>query len=95
LAKQAIITFPNFAHWKTRSYLFLKGKMPVSEALPYSWYNTPNIHLCTFKDFEVLCQQLDIKILNRLAVDDDQQGSVLMKRFPNLMGEVAIYRVSR
>jgi hypothetical protein len=51
--------------------------------------------LCTFKDFEVLCQQLDIKILNRLAVDDDQQGSMLMKRFPNLMGEVAIYRVSR
>lgn len=95
VGKQAIITFPNFAHWKTRSYLFLKGKMPVSEALPYSWYNTPNIHLCTFKDFEVLCQQLDIKILNRLAVDDDQQGSVLMKRFPNLMGEVAIYRVSR
>ena len=95
VAKQAIITFPNFAHWKTRGYLFLKGKMPVSEALPYSWYNTPNIHLCTFKDFEVLCQQLDIKILNRLAVDDDQQGSVLMKRFPNLMGEVAIYRVSR
>jgi len=95
VAKQAIITFPNFAHWKTRGYLFLKGKMPVSEALPYSWYNTPNIHLCTFKDFEVLCQQLDIKILNRLAVDDDQQGSMLMKRFPNLMGEVAIYRVSR
>lgn len=95
VGKQAIITFPNFAHWKTRSYLFLKGKMPVSEALPYSWYDTPNIHLCTFKDFEVLCQQLDIKILNRLAVDDDQQGSILMKRFPNLMGEVAIYRVSR
>lgn len=95
VAKQAIITFPNFAHWKTRGYLFVKGKMPVSEALPYSWYNTPNIHLCTFKDFEALCQQLDIKILNRLAVDDDQQGSLLMKRFPNLMGEVAIYRVSR
>ncbi|MFO1390627.1 MAG: methionine biosynthesis protein MetW [Agitococcus sp.] len=95
VGKQAIITFPNFAHWKTRGYLFLKGKMPVSEALPYSWYNTPNIHLCTFKDFEILCQQLDIKILNRLAVDDDLQGNLLMKRFPNLMGEVAIYRVSR
>ncbi|MBK6757055.1 MAG: methionine biosynthesis protein MetW [Moraxellaceae bacterium] len=95
VGKQAIITFPNFAHWKARSYLFLKGKMPVSEALPYSWYNTPNIHLCTFKDFESLCQKLDIKILNRLAVDDDQQGSVLMQRFPNLMGEVAIYRLSR
>jgi methionine biosynthesis protein MetW len=95
VGKQAIITFPNFAHWKTRSYLFFKGQMPVSEALPYSWYDTPNIHLCTFKDFEALCQQLDIKILNRLAVDDDQQGSFLMKYLPNLMGEVAIYRVSR
>ena len=95
VGKQAIITFPNFAHWKTRSYLFLKGQMPVSEALPYSWYDTPNIHLCTFRDFEALCQKLDIKILNRLAVDDDQQGSFLMKYLPNLMGEVAIYRVSR
>ena len=95
VGKQAIITFPNFAHWKTRSYLFFKGQMPVSEALPYSWYDTPNIHLCTFRDFEALCQKLDIKILNRLAVDDDQQGSFLMKYLPNLMGEVAIYRVSR
>ena len=95
VGKQAIITFPNFAHWKTRSYLFFKGQMPVSKALPYSWYDTPNIHLCTFRDFEALCQKLDIKILNRLAVDDDQQGSFLMKYLPNLMGEVAIYRVSR
>ncbi|MBH1970227.1 methionine biosynthesis protein MetW [Moraxellaceae bacterium AER2_44_116] len=95
VGKQAIITFPNFAHWKTRSYLFFKGQMPVSEALPYSWYDTPNIHLCTFRDFEALCHKLDIKILNRLAVDDDQQGSFLMKYLPNLMGEVAIYRVSR
>ncbi len=95
VGKQAIITFPNFAHWKTRSYLFFKGQMPVSEALPYSWYDTPNIHLCTFRDFEALCHTLDIKILNRLAVDDDQQGSFLMKYLPNLMGEVAIYRVSR
>jgi len=75
--------------------LFFKGQMPVSEALPYSWYDTPNIHLCTFRDFEALCHTLDIKILNRLAVDDDQQGSFLMKYLPNLMGEVAIYRVSR
>lgn len=95
VGKQAIITFPNFAHWKTRGYLFFKGKMPMSEALPYSWYDTPNIHLCTFRDFEVLCEQLGIRILNRLAVDDDQQGNLLMRRFPNLMGEVAIYRVSR
>ncbi|HNI62909.1 MAG TPA: methionine biosynthesis protein MetW, partial [Agitococcus sp.] len=91
----AIITFPNFAHWKTRGYLFFKGKMPMSEALPYSWYNTPNIHLCTFNDFEELCEALGIRILNRLAVDDEQKRSFLTKRFPNILGEVAIYRVSR
>lgn len=95
VGQQAIITFPNFAHWKTRGYLFFKGKMPMSEALPYSWYNTPNIHLCTFNDFEELCAALDIRILNRLAVDDEQKRSFLTKRFPNILGEVAIYRVSR
>lgn len=94
VGKEAIITFPNFAHWKTRSFLALKGMMPVSEALPYMWYNTPNIHLCTFKDFEALCAENKIKIINRLAVNGDQQGSFLMKHVPNLFGEVAIYRVS-
>jgi methionine biosynthesis protein MetW len=95
VAKQAIITFPNFAHWKTRGYLFWRGMMPVSDALPYSWYNTPNIHLCTFRDFEALCAEKNVTILNRRAVDGDQQGSLLMQKFPNMFGEVAIYRVTR
>ncbi len=95
VAKQAIITFPNFAHWKTRGYLFWRGMMPVSEALPYSWYNTPNIHLCTFRDFEALCAEKGVTVLNRRAVDGDQQGSLLMRQFPNMFGEVAIYRVTR
>ena len=94
VGREAIITFPNFAHWKTRSFLALKGKMPVSEALPYMWYNTPNIHLCTFKDFEALCAENNIRIINRLAVNDNQQGSLIMKYMPNLFGETAIYRVS-
>ncbi|MEC8886080.1 MAG: methionine biosynthesis protein MetW [Pseudomonadota bacterium] len=94
VGREAIITFPNFAHWKTRSFLALKGKMPVSEALPYMWYNTPNIHLCTFKDFEALCAENNIRIINRLAVNDHQQGSLMMKHMPNLFGETAIYRVS-
>ena len=94
VGREAIITFPNFAHWKTRSFLALKGKMPVSEALPYMWYNTPNIHLCTFKDFEALCAENNIRIINRLAVNDHQQGSLIMKYMPNLFGETAIYRVS-
>ncbi len=94
VGKQAIITFPNFAHWKTRSFLALKGKMPVSDALPYMWYNTPNIHLCTFRDFEALCAENHIQIIDRLAVNGNQQGSFLSKAIPNLFGEVAIYRVS-
>lgn len=95
VAKQAIITFPNFAHWKTRGYLFWRGMMPVSKALPYSWYDTPNIHLCTFRDFEALCAEKGVTVLNRRAVDGDQQGSLLMRQFPNMFGEVAIYRVTR
>ncbi|HET8730767.1 MAG TPA: methionine biosynthesis protein MetW [Moraxellaceae bacterium] len=95
VAREAIITFPNFAHWVTRFYLTFKGMMPVSEALPYTWYNTPNIHLCTFRDFDALCAAKGITVLDRLAVDGGQQGSVLAQLFPNLFGEVAIYRVTR
>lgn len=95
VAREAIITFPNFAHWKTRGYLALRGRMPMSKALPYMWYDTPNIHLCTFKDFEQLCRDHDIHILSRLAVNGQHEGSRLMQRLPNLFGEVAIYRVTR
>ena len=95
VAREAIITFPNFAHWTTRFYLTFKGMMPVSEALPYTWYNTPNIHLCTFRDFDALCAAKGITVLDRIAVDGGQQGSVLARLFPNLFGEVAIYRVTR
>ncbi|MBC7751063.1 MAG: methionine biosynthesis protein MetW [Candidatus Saccharibacteria bacterium] len=95
VGREAIITFPNFAHWRTRCYIGFRGKMPVSKALPYMWYDTPNIHLCTFRDFESLCSANGIKIINRLAVNGDQQGSFFMKHFPNLFGEIAIYRVSR
>lgn len=62
--------------------------------LYHMWYNTPNIHLCTFKDFEALCAENQIQIINRLAVNGNQQGSLLSKHVPNLFGEVAIYRVS-
>lgn len=95
VAREAIITFPNFAHWTTRYYLSFRGMMPVSEALPYTWYNTPNIHLCTFNDFDALCAAKSITVLDRLAVDGGQQGSFLARLFPNLFGEVAIYRVTR
>ena len=100
VGREAIITFPNFAHWQNRLHLGLKGMMPVSEALPYEWYDTPNIHLCTFKDFEKLCAQHNIDIINRFAVSDSPRGhsalmNTLIRQAPNLLADVAIYRVTK
>ena len=95
VGKECVISFPNFGHWKCRLYLALKGRMPVSAALPYTWYNTPNIHLCTFRDFEALCHRKQIRILNRTVVDMNYRDSFLMRLMPNLFGETAIYQVTR
>lgn len=94
LGKECIITFPNFGHWRCRYYLGYKGRMPMSRTLPYTWYNTPNIHLCTFKDFEALCYQKDIFVRNRTVVDREHRHRWFNKMWPNLLGEIAIYRVS-
>ncbi len=94
VGKTCIITFPNFGHWHCRWYLATKGRMPVSEFLPYTWYNTPNIHFCTFADFERLCLQLGARVEERLAADHEHRHSLGSKLWPNLMGEIGIYRVS-
>ena len=62
IGNKAIVSFPNFGHWKIRSQLFLKGKMPITKGLPYTWYDTPNIHFFTIKDFQELCISLNIVI---------------------------------
>lgn len=95
IGHEAILTFPNFAHWRCRWYLGTKGRMPVSEFMPYTWYNTPNIHFCTFQDFEDLCRSRHIEILDRLVVDQTHRSSRITALWPNLLGEVAIYRVTR
>ena len=95
IGRECIITFPNFGHWRCRLYLGINGRMPVSKFMPYTWYDTPNIHFCTFKDFEALCRQRHYKVLNRMVVDQSHQGSLLSRLFPNLMGEVAIYHLSK
>lgn len=94
VGKTCIITFPNFGHWRCRFYLSLKGRMPVSEFLPYTWYNTPNIHFCTFKDFEALSTELGAQILERLAVDNHHRDSWLARLWPNLMSEIGIYQLT-
>ena len=95
LGKEGIVTFPNFGYWRCRYYLLCYGKMPMSKSLPHTWYNTPNIHLCTFKDFEILCRQKNIKILNRTVVDADFEQSRSAKMMPNLFAEFAVYRITR
>lgn len=94
VGKECIVTFPNFGHWKARLHLATRGRMPVSDLLPYEWYNTPNIHFCTFKDFEVLCHERKIKVINRQVVNE-QSGQSLKDFMPNLFGETAIYHLSK
>ena len=69
IGKNAIVSIPNFAHWKVRLYLLLHGRMPVTPSLPDTWYNTENIHLCTIKDFINLCEELEIRIIKSVVLD--------------------------
>ncbi|MFL2840244.1 MAG: methionine biosynthesis protein MetW [Pseudohongiellaceae bacterium] len=95
IGKKCIITFPNFAYWRYRLYLISKGRMPVLKSIPYEWYNTPNIHFCTIKDFDTLCNEKNIHVLNRTVVNDEYQNSNLMNINSNFFGINAIYHISR
>jgi methionine biosynthesis protein MetW len=95
VGKECIITFPNFGYWRCRLYLLMKGRMPVSKLLPYTWYNTPNIHLCTFADFEAMCHRKHLKILNRTVVDMNYRDGAMMRVLPNLFGETAVYHITK
>ena len=95
IGKECIITFPNFGHWKARLHLALYGRMPVSDLLPYEWYNTPNIHFCTFKDFDLMCREMNARIINREVISSHAIGRAMRSMHPNLFGETALYRVSK
>jgi methionine biosynthesis protein MetW len=87
VGREVIVSFPNFGHWRARLQV-LQGRMPVSEALPYEWYETPNVHHCTMHDFEELCRRLGVKIRERLALHEGKPVDAL----PNLLGSLAVYR---
>ena len=93
--RKGIVTFPNFGNWKSRVYLSSKGRMPVSKFMPHAWYDTPNIHFCTVRDFDALCKEKNIRILERTVVDLKHEGSLSMRLLPNLLGEIAIYHIAR
>ena len=90
VGREAIVTFPNFGYWHHRLQL-IGGRMPVSENLPYQWYDTPNVHLCTINDFENFCAKHNIRISERRVLTDGRA----VKFMPNLMGSLAMYRVQR
>jgi len=92
VAKEGIVTFPNMGFWKNRLQIGLLGKMPVSDSLPNNWFDTPNIHLCTFKDFEKLCDDLNITIIEKMVLNSNYEPNKLLSLFPNLFGEIALYR---
>lgn len=88
VGKEGIVTFPNFGYWQHRLDI-MRGRMPVSEDLPYQWYDTPNIHLCTLKDFETFCARLSVKVLERMVLT---RGRVIQSR-ANFFGAMAVYRL--
>jgi methionine biosynthesis protein MetW len=95
VGRMAIVSFPNFAHWWVRGQLLLRGRMPISRDLPYQWWDTPNIHLCTVKDFRSLCVAESLSIERELylrAVDGPLPDHLVL---PNLMARIAIFAVAR
>ncbi len=94
--KKAVVSFPNFAYWKVRFYLFFNGKMPKSNILPFEWYNTPNIHLLTIKDFFKFCKKRDIKILKEVYMNKAKMiNNFGVKWHKNLFAEEAIFVISK
>lgn len=95
IGKTCIVTIPNFGHWRSRLSLLFNGRMPVTSPLPESWHATPNIHLCTLKDFEMLCSELLISIEERVTVNSNNQSKWYLDIWPNLFSASAIYKISK
>jgi len=90
IGREGVVSFPNFGYWKNRMQV-VRGIMPVSKELPYQWYDTPNVHLCTLHDFESLCSKHQINILDYRVMTGDKAVNFL----PNLLGSTAVYRFQR
>ncbi len=88
VGREVIVTFPNFGYWRHRSQLIL-GNMPVSKNLPYQWFDTPNVHLCTINDFDQFCKNHKITVIERKVTTEDVEVSFM----PNLLGSLAMYRL--
>ena len=95
VGKKAIVTIPNFGYWKVRLALLTKGTMPVTKNLPYEWHNTPNLHMCTIKDFFIFCEKRNIKIFKSLALNQEEISEISLKNleYKNLISELGIFLI--
>ena len=95
VGKKAIVTIPNFGFWKVRLHLLIKGTMPITKNLPDDWYNTPNLHMCTIKDFYNFCENRRIKLDNSLALHNEKISSInkLNLNIKNLSAELGIFLI--
>ena len=95
VGKKAIVTIPNFGHWKVRLNLLIKGTMPITKSLPNDWYNTPNIHMCTIKDFVKFSKVINFKIFKSLALIDNKVSNINKTNlfYKNLFGELGIFLI--
>jgi len=97
IGKRAVVSFPNFGHWRVRAQLLFGGKMPLTDNLPERWYDTPNIHLCTIKDFLGMCEDIGARVERTVALNAyGRKLGVSMPAFAqNLFGEQAVFLLSR
>ena len=97
VGKKAIITIPNFGHWKVRLNLLIKGTMPITKSLPNDWYNTPNIHMCTIKDFVKFSKIINFKIFKSLALTNKNISNINNSNlfYKNLFAELGIFLIEK
>jgi methionine biosynthesis protein MetW len=91
VGREVIVTFPNFAFWRHRVQLGVRGTMPVSRTLPYEWYNTPNVRMFTVREFDRFCAQRGIEVIDREVLSEDKKVTFA----PNLFGQLAFYRIRK
>ncbi len=92
IGRRAVVSFPNFGHWRSRLYLLCRGRMPVTAALPVSWYETPNIHFCTIRDFSALCAEVGVTVERSLSLDAGGRAAPQQSlRLANLLGQSGLF----
>tara|TARA_B100000424_G_scaffold269956_1_gene268095 strand:- start:910 stop:1506 length:597 start_codon:yes stop_codon:yes gene_type:complete len=97
VGKKAIVTIPNFGFWKVRVNLLIKGTMPVTKNLPNEWYNTPNLHMCTIKDFVTFCDKRELKLTNSISLSGKKVSNISKANLnlKNLTSELGIFEIEK